>query len=129
MEKSPWWKLCRSYSTNGLVKSLWLYPSWFINSKAPSILVQWKNSDLHILLFKSQKQNVKIDNIFSSFQTLLSGIPQGSMLGPIFFNIFLNDLLTVLKNHICIVLPKILLLLQYQKALMTLWIRTDSKMI
>ena len=41
---------------------------------------------------------MKIDNIFSSFQTLLSGIPQGSILGPILFNIFLNDLLTVLKK-------------------------------
>ena len=40
---------------------------------------------------KRRKQNVKIDNIFSSFQTLLSGVPQDSILGPILFNIFLND--------------------------------------
>ena len=47
---------------------------------------------------KRRKQNVKIDNIFSSFQTLLSGVPQGSILGPILFNIFFNDLLTVPKK-------------------------------
>ena len=41
---------------------------------------------------------MKIDNIFSSFQTLLPGVPQGSILALILFNIFLNELLTVLCN-------------------------------
>ena len=47
---------------------------------------------------KRRKQSVKRDNIFSSFQTLLSGLPQRSILGPILFNIFRNNLLTVLKK-------------------------------
>ena len=51
----------------------------------------------HIYL-KRRKQNVKINHILSTFQSLISGVPQRSILSPILFNIFLNDLLMTLKN-------------------------------
>ena len=48
---------------------------------------------------KLRKQGVKINGTESVFQTLLSGIPQGSISCPILFNIFINDLFFFIKNN------------------------------
>ena len=46
---------------------------------------------------KRRKQKVKFNNVLSDFLILLSGLPQGSILGPILFNIFLSNLFSTLK--------------------------------
>ena len=38
-----------------------------------------------------RKQCVSVNNIKSTFKEILSGVPQGTLVGPILFNIFFND--------------------------------------
>ena len=54
-----------------------------------------KNSanDLLRSYLSNRKQYVQIDNISSSVVSINTGVPQGSILGPLFFNICINDII------------------------------------
>ena len=65
-------------------------------------LLAYKIDDKIVQIFFSHLQNrkqcVKINNISSEFLNTISGVPQGSIAGPILFNVFINDFFFFIKR-------------------------------
>ena len=59
-------------------------------------LLNWVRSFLN-----GRKQCVKVNGVTSGWKDVLSGIPQGSVIGPLLFVIFINDMPNEVKFNLC----------------------------
>ena len=51
---------------------------------------------------RKQYVHVQIDDVMSSMQYIKTGIPQGSIVGPFFFSIYINDIVKCTVKCNCI---------------------------
>ena len=85
-----------------LSKAFHCLPHELILAKLHAYGVDIKSLKLSQDYLSNRTQRVKLDSTLSSWLKILLRVPQGSILSPLFFNIFLNDMLWFIeKTNIC----------------------------
>ena len=98
MAQMSWRKQDCRRKSYGSIESFELFAPWFTGAKLEAYGLDTKTLKHMLSYLSGRKQCVKIRNRFSLLKLILFEIPHGSILEPIFFNIFMNDIFFLLGS-------------------------------
>ena len=81
-----------------LSKAFDCLPHDLLLAKLHAYGIDTKSLNLLSSYLSNRKQRVRVGNFYSSWHDILTGVPQGSIFGPLLFNIFLCDLFLFLTE-------------------------------
>ena len=65
-------------------------------------LLRWLTSFL-----TRRQQRVILNNVYSNWSNVVSGVPQGLVLGPVLFLLYVNDIPSIVKSHLLLLADNI----------------------